>query len=109
MNKWLSLKYNQLSSGDSPTKDRSSTELVSVDMERARGSAATTKELYLFKPCQRMVVMKLFSERRDTSPLRAVVRKQTLVIVEEKRDTWYAHISLIPLVLSTPKLNLSSS
>ena len=34
-------------------------------------------------------MLKMFSQRRETSPLRAVVRKQCLIIVEIKMEGWW--------------------
>ena len=37
----------------------------------------------------RVPILKMFSQRRETSPLRAVVRKQCLIIVEIKMEGWW--------------------
>lgn len=83
MNNWLKSKYNLLSSGENtPVK---STELV--DAEEEEGQRVT--QLYKFIPIQRVPMLKMFSQRRETSPLRAVVRKQCLIIVEIKVEGWW--------------------
>ena len=34
-------------------------------------------------------MLKMYSARRETSPLRAVVRKQCLIIIEIKMEGWW--------------------
>lgn len=84
MNNWLKSKYNLLSSNENtPVKNTELTEAEEMAM------AVGIKELYKFQPTQRMPVLKMFSSKRETSPLKAVVRKQCLLIVEGRVEGWW--------------------